>query len=77
MTAPRSVDPFRLLREQLESASPDVLRAIGQGVAARNVLRLAVAGPGCDLSEEAAVGIGPSALGCGVAPTCLATSRRR
>src|SRR5690349_16403417 len=41
-----------------------------QGVRARFVLRLRAAGPGCDLSEEAAVGIGPSALDCRVAPDC-------
>src|SRR4051812_1759800 len=41
-----------------------------QGVVVRFVLRLRVAGPGCDLSEEAAVGIGPSALDCRVAPEC-------
>jgi transposase-like protein len=28
MTAPKSVDPAGLLREQLESASPDLLRAM-------------------------------------------------
>ena len=28
MTAPKSVDPAGLLREQLESASPDMLRAM-------------------------------------------------
>ncbi len=28
MTAPKSVDPVGVLREQLESASPDVLRAM-------------------------------------------------
>ena len=28
MTAPKSVDPAGLLREQLESASPDLLRVI-------------------------------------------------
>src|SRR5919199_2692430 len=30
MTAPKSVDPAGLLREQLESASPDLLRAMVQ-----------------------------------------------
>src|ERR687886_295213 len=30
MTAPKSVDPAGLLREQLESASPDLLRAMAQ-----------------------------------------------
>jgi 8-oxo-dGTP pyrophosphatase MutT (NUDIX family) len=34
------------------------------------VLGFLVAGPGCDLSEETAVGIGPSALDCRVAPVC-------
>jgi transposase-like protein len=28
MTAPKSVDPARLLREQLDAASPDLLRAM-------------------------------------------------
>ena len=43
---------------------------LGQGVAAANVLRLPAAGPGCDLSEELAVGIGPAALDRRVAPMC-------
>src|SRR5205085_429127 len=46
---------------------------LGQGVFARFfrvVLGLLAAGPGCDLSEVAAVGIGPSALDCRVAPDC-------
>jgi hypothetical protein len=41
-----------------------------QEVVTRLVLRLAIAGPGCDLPEEAAVGTGPSALDCRVAPGC-------
>ena len=43
---------------------------LGQGVAVSFVLRFRVAGPGCDLSVEAAVGIGPSAPDCRVAPDC-------
>jgi hypothetical protein len=55
------------LQKTLASGSGSPL---GQGVAASFVLRLRAVRPGCDLSEEAAVGIGPFALDCRVAPEC-------
>jgi hypothetical protein len=57
-------------RFMAQDQTPTRAAPLCQEAVARAGLRFRVAGPGCDLSEVPAVGIGLAALDCRVAPTC-------